>query len=113
MSASRTFLSLAEHFGKALFQRFEVSAYPGPNHDAVRVDGLVVPATTLPRAYRTEETVFGEDPYCCPFPLNEGFLDEPTALRRDLMSLAGPAGHSTPTLRHQLGFSGVGLNSRR
>ena len=53
----------AEQIGEVLFQCFEMSSESGANHDAVRIEWLAVIAATLPRAYRTEETVFGKYPH--------------------------------------------------
>src|SRR5262249_39341991 len=43
-------VALTEEVGKPLLQGFEMPPQPGPDHDAVRIDGLTVLAVALPGA---------------------------------------------------------------
>lgn len=55
--------TFTEENGESLFQGFEMAPDSGPDHDAVKIDGLAVPPVALSGAHRTEKAVFRENPH--------------------------------------------------
>ena len=55
--------TFVEQIGKTLLQGHQMRTQTPPDHDAVRIDRLIVFAVPLAGANRTEEAVFSENPH--------------------------------------------------